>query len=166
MKTCIICLFLLISALNGGKKWFQGNLKGIDDVTFELDINGIEDGVWEKRISSFIRLRLLEHEIRFTRNQMPKMVLNINVVDSRIEKVSSFLTVLSIYNFSINERDYYESMADTIITSNLMISKVFSAEILGQTSSDKLYRDIEKNINKLLSSYIDYWYRDNPTKQF
>ena len=74
--------------------------------------------------------------------------------------------MLSIYNFSINERDYYESMADTIITSNLMTSKVFSAEILGQTSSDKLYRDIEKNINKLLSSYIDYWYRDNPTKQF
>ena len=166
MKKSIIWLFLLTTTLYAGKKWFEGNLKGIEDITFELDINGIEDDVWEKRISSFIRLRLLEHEIRFTKNQMPKMLLNINVVDSRIDEVSSFFTVLSIYNFSINERDYYKSMADTAITSNFMTSKVFSLEVLGQTSSDKLYGDIEKNINKLLSSYIDYWYRDNPSKQF
>ncbi len=61
---------------------------------------------------------------------------------------------------------YYQSMSDTIITKKLMTSKVFSNEIMGQTSSNNLYRDVEKSINKLVSSFLDQWYRDNPFKQF
>ena len=37
---------------------------------------------------------------------------------------------------------------------------------MGQTSSVKLYKDIEKNINSILSLFLNQWYNDNPTKQF
>ena len=74
--------------------------------------------------------------------------------------------IFSIYNYSISESDYYNSMADTVITKNLMTSKVFSKEIMGQTSSQNLYRDIEKGINSLVSIYLEQWYIDNPMKQF
>ena len=57
-------------------------------------------------------------------------------------------------------------MADTLITKKLMTSKVFSQEVIGQTNSDKIHRDVEKSINKILSVYLDQWYRDNPLKQF
>ena len=97
---------------------------------------------------------------------MPKMVIDVNILDSRIEKTSSFLVMFSVYNYSISEEDYYRSMADTLITKKLMTSKVFSQEVVGQTSSNKIHRDVEKSIIKTVSVYIDQWYRDNPLRQF
>ena len=146
--------------------WYSGNLKGIDDFTMELNVKGIDDSVWEKRVSSFIMLRFLENDIRIVKDQMPKLVIDVNIVDSRVERVSSFLVIFSLYNYSISEPNYYQSMADTLITKRFMTSKVFSHELMGQTSSQNLYRDVEKSINKLISIYLDQWFRDNPLKQF
>ena len=97
---------------------------------------------------------------------MPLMVIDVSILDSRVEKTSSFLVMFSVYNYGISEEDYYRSMADTLITKKLMTSKVFSQEVIGQTNSDKIHRDVEKSINKILSVYFDQWYRDNPLKQF
>ena len=132
----------------------------------ELNVKGIDDSVWQKRVSSFIMLRFLENDIRIVKDQMPKLVIDVNIVDSRVEKVSSFLVIFSLYNYSISEPNYYQSMADTLITKRLMTSKVFSHEVMGQTSTQNLYRDVEKSINKLISIYLDQWFRDNPLKQF
>ena len=97
---------------------------------------------------------------------MPKISFDIHVLDSRVEAVSSFLVVLSVYNYSISEPNYYKSIADTLITKKLMTSKVFSHEIMGQSSSENLYKDVEKSVNQLISFFIDQWFRDNPMKQF
>ena len=99
-------------------------------------------------------------------NIMPKISFDIHVLDSRVEKLSSFLVVLSVYNYSVSEQNYYKSLADTLLTKRLMTSKVFSHEILGQSSSQNLYRDVEKSINQLISFFVDQWYKDNPMKQF
>ena len=44
--------------------------------------------------------------------------------------------------------------------------KIWSRETMGQTSSITLYKDIERNINKLISDFFSQWYTDNPMKQF
>ncbi len=155
--------FTTVSAQN---VWYDDNLKGIEELTLELNVKGLEDAVWEKRVLSFIELRFLEHDIQMVSEQMPKMVVDVHIVDSRIERVSSFLVIFSIYNYNISESMYYRSMADTLITKKLMTSKIFSHEVMGQTSSQNLYRDIEKSINQLISMYLDQWYRDNPMSQF
>ena len=147
-------------------KWHEGNLGGLEDLTFELNLKGIDDGVWEKRVFSFIELRLMEHGIEFVEDQMPKMVVDVSIMDSKIERVSSFLVMFSVYNYGVSEDEYYRSMADTLITRKLMTSKVFSHEVIGQTNSSKIHRDVEKSINKIISLYLDHWYRDNPLKQF
>jgi len=147
-------------------KWHEGNLKGLEDLTFELNLKGIDDGVWEKRVFSFIELRLMEHGIEFVEDQMPKMVIDVSIIDSKIERVSSFLVMFSVYNYGVSEDEYYRSMADTLITRKLTTSKVFSQEVIGQTNSSKIHRDVEKSINKTISLYLDHWYRDNPLKQF
>ena len=133
---------------------------------FSLNIKGIDDGVWEKRVFTFIELRLLEHGIEFVENQMPKMIIDVNILDSRVEKTSTYLVMCSVYNYGVSEQEYYRSMADTIITRKLMTSKVFSQELIGQTSSNKIHKDVERSINKILTTYLDQWYRDNPLKQF
>ena len=99
-------------------------------------------------------------------NQMPKMIIDVNILDSKVEKTSTYLVMCSVYNYGVSEQEYYRSMADTIITRKLMTSKVFSQELIGQTSSNKIHKDVERSINKILSTYLDQWYRDNPLKQF
>ncbi len=159
-------LSVLCSGAFSQGKWHEGNLRGLEDLTFELNIRGIDDGVWEKRVFSFIELRLMEHGIEFVEDQMPKMVVDVSIMDSKIERVSSFLVMFSVYNYGVSEDEYYRSMADTLITRKLMTSKVFSHEVIGQTNSSKIHRDVEKSINKIISLYLDHWYRDNPLKQF
>lgn len=147
-------------------KWHDGNLKGINNLFFSLNIKGIDDGVWEKRVFSFIELRFLEHGIELIQDQMPRMVIDIQILDSRVEKTSTYLVMCSVYNYGVSEKEYYRSMADTLITRKLMTSKVYSQELIGQTSSKKIHKEVEKSINKILTTYLDQWYRDNPLKQF
>ena len=147
-------------------KWHDGNLKGINDLFFSLNIKGIDDQVWEKRVFSFIELRLLEHGIELIQDQMPRMVIDIQILDSRVEETSTYLVMCSVYNYGVSEKEYYRSMADTLITRKLMTSKVYSQELIGQTSSKKIHKEVEKSINKILTTYLDQWYRDNPLKQF
>ncbi len=146
--------------------WYDDNLKNIEDIYLVLNVRGVEDNVWEKRMYSFMELRFLEHKINIVNSQIPKLVMDINIIDSRVEETSSFLVSLSLYNYSISEAMYYKSIADTLITKKLMTSKVFSNEIMGQSSSGNLYRDVEKSLNKLISIFLDQWYKDNPFKQF
>lgn len=131
-----------------------------------MNIVGVDDNVWESRLYNFLELRILEHDLVILKNQIPKLVIDINIIDSRVEKTSSFLVGLSLYNYSISEKMYFKSIADTLITKKLMTSKFFSNEIMGQSSSKNLYRDIEKSIDKLVNDFIDQWYQDNPLKQF
>ena len=161
----IVYFFTLSNILSQGT-WYNQNLQEIEDVTFELNVTGFEDDVWQNRLFSFIELRLMEHGIEFVENQMPKMVVDINILDSRIEEVSSYFVMLSVYNYSVSEKDYYRSMSDTLLTRKFMTSKVFSHELIGQTSSKRIHRDVEKSVDKIISTYLDIWFQDNPFKQF
>jgi len=162
----IISFLLFFNIAFSQKPWFGGNLKGIENLILELNIKGVDDDTWEKRIYSLIKLRLLEHDLQIVDGLMPKMVVDIHIIDSRVEKTSSHLVMLSIYGYSIREPDYYQSMSDKKITKHVMTSKVFGHEIMGQTSSKNLYRDVEISINKLISIMLDQWYKDNPMNQF
>ena len=162
----MIIEILSLACIMGKDRWYSKNLKGIEELHLEFNLIGLDDSVWEKRVVSFIELRLLEYDLRMVENIMPKISFDIHVLDSRVEKLSSFLVVLSVYNYSVSEQNYYKSLADALVTKRLMTSKVFSHEILGQSSSQNLYRDVEKSINQLISFFIDQWYKDNPMKQF
>jgi hypothetical protein len=97
---------------------------------------------------------------------MPKLVVDIYIIDSSVEPVSSFLINYSIYNYAVSEAVYYKSIVDTVITKKFMTNRIYSQELLGQSSSSKIYFDVENGIKKMTSAFIDQWYRDNPLKQF
>ena len=165
-KKLYIVYILFLSTLSSQNAWYQGNLKGINDLSFELNIKGVKDDVWEKRVKSYIELKLLQQDIRLLDALVPRMALDINIIDSRVEEISSFLVKLSIYGYNISETEYYKSFSESKITKNLMTTKIFSYEVMGQTDSEKLYKDIEKNIDYSISLFLNNWYNDNPRKQF
>ena len=111
-----ILYFLINSQFLAQGTWYNGNLKGIEDLSFEFSVRGMDDEVWKKRVFSFIELRLLEHGIEFLENQMPKMVIDINILDSRVGETSTFLVMCSGYNYGVSEQEYYRSMADPVST--------------------------------------------------
>jgi len=162
----IICFFLFVSFTLCQKSWYKGNLKGIDDLSFELNIKGVNDDVWKQRVYSYVKLKLLENDIQVLEALIPKMIIDINILDSRVEKVSSFFVQISVYGYSVSESEYYKSFSDLEISKNLMTSIIFSHSIIGQTNSSKLYKDIEKNIDKIVALFLNQWYTDNPSKQF
>lgn len=166
ITNAILSFFLCYSLLIGQNLWFEGNLKSLEDFSLEINIIGLEDNVWQSKLYNFSELRFLEHKILILKKQIPKLVIDINIIDSKINRTSSFFIALSLYNYSISERLYYKSIADTLITKKLMTSKLYSNEILGQSSPNSLYKDVEKSMNKLISNFIDQWYQDNPVKQF
>ena len=43
-----------------------------------------------KRVNSYIKLMLLERGIEILDGLIPKMVIDINIIDSKVEEVSSF----------------------------------------------------------------------------
>lgn len=157
-----MCLSIMFSQ----EEWFKGNLNGLEDLDFKLNLEGVDDKIWEKKLESFIKLSFLEHDIQFMEKAMPQLVLDIHLMDSRVDKVSSYLVSVSVFNYSISEYVYYQSLAGSSIPKNLMISKIFSHEIMGQSTSNRLYRDVEKSVQELISMLIDQWYKDNPMKQF
>ena len=157
---------IFFSIMFSQEAWFNGNLEGVEELNLKLNIRGLEDDIWEKKLKNFIKLRFLEHDLQIADEPMPQLVVDIHLIDSRIDKVSSYLVLFSLYSYSISEYDYYQSLVDSSIPKHLMISKIFSQEVMGQSDSGKLYKDVEKNINKLISILIDQWYKDNPMKQF
>ena len=38
-------------------------------------------------------------DIEFVENQMPKMIIDVNILDSKIEETSTFLVMCSVYNY-------------------------------------------------------------------
>ncbi len=163
LMIALLCFQTLIMSQN---PWYQGNLKGINDLAFELNIKGVEDDVWQKRVNSYIKLMLLERGIEILDGLIPKMVIDINIIDSKVKEVSSFFIQLSIFGYTIPEEEYYKSFSESKIIKNLITTKIFSYEILGQTVSENLYKDIEKNINASMKFFLNQWYSDNPGKQF
>ena len=107
MKNWIIIGILSLACIMGKDRWYSKNLKGIEELHLEFNLIGLDDSVWEKRAVSFIELRFLEYDLRMVENIMPKISFDIHVLDSRVEKLSSFLVVLSVYNYSISEQNYY-----------------------------------------------------------
>ena len=49
-KKIYITYLFFLSTILSQNAWYQGNLKGINDLSFELNIKGVNDDVWEKRV--------------------------------------------------------------------------------------------------------------------
>ena len=105
MKNWMIIGILSLACIMGKDRWYSKNLKEIEELHLEFKLIGLDDSVWENRVISFIELRFLEYDLRMVENIMPKISFDIHVLDSRVEKLSSFLLVLSVYNYSVSAQN-------------------------------------------------------------
>ena len=166
MKKELILLFLLFSNILAKDKWFDGNLKGIDDLNLEIKLKGVADLTWEKRIAQILELRLLKYNIKIEDEQIPILRVDIQIIDSRVDEISSFLVIFSVYDFSISAEGYSKPKGKILLPKKVMTSKIYSHEILGQSTSQNLYGDVERAIHQESKNFIEQMMRDNPLTQF
>ena len=95
-KSLVPYLFFNLCLLFSQTNWERGNLKKIDELNFKLNLKGTDDDAWGRKLNNYIELRFLENKLVFNNSQMPKMVVDVNIIDSRVEEVSSFLIIFSI----------------------------------------------------------------------
>ena len=68
-----MCLSIMFSQ----EVWFKGNLEGLKDLDLKLNLEGVDDKIWEKKLESFIKLSFLERDIQFREKAMTQLVLDL-----------------------------------------------------------------------------------------
>ena len=148
-------------------KWYNGNLKGVHDLSIQINLDGLTDKQWQQKILNFIELSLIQTKISIDHDiPIPRLTVDIYAIDSRADKISSYMINYTLYDYGIPESDYIQSMEDTVITKKLRIYKIYEREILGQSTGENIRLDIEKTIKGQTALFIDQWFRDNPFRQF
>ncbi len=165
MRKITLTSIIIMSLCIAQGKWYNGNLKNIEDVSLEIHLKGSEEEAWKKSVASFIELTLLQNDIPVNPSKpMPKLVVGIEVIDSSIEQTSSFMLDFSLYDYGLSEQKYSFAYGDSSLVKRLGIYRLYSQEILGQSTSPRVYKDIELAIRKCMNLFINQWYKDNPTK--
>ena len=162
-----ICIINLMSVLIAKDKWYDGNLKGIDEISIAMNLKGVENELWKNKILTFVELGFSEADLRLNKDApMPKLIVDIYIVQSEENPTSSYMISLSIYNYTVSESEYFKSMADSTITKKFMTNRIYEEDVVGQTSSETIYIKMEKVIIALIQQFMNQWYSDNPLSQF
>ena len=166
MKRSILILLLLSFSI-AQVKWYNGNLKGIRSLSIRINLDGLTDEPWQQKILNFIELSFEQTKISVDQDiPIPRLVVDIYAIDSRVNEISSYMINYAIYDYGIPESEYIRSIEDTVITKKLRTYKIYEREMLGQSTSEKIRLDIEKAIMGQTALFIDQWFRDNPFSQF
>tara|TARA_S200000501_G_scaffold175815_1_gene165509 strand:+ start:17658 stop:18170 length:513 start_codon:yes stop_codon:yes gene_type:complete len=167
VKKMVTTILFIISFVCAQSKWFAGNMKDLKEMSISINLEGLDDELWKKKIVNFIELSFAKTEIGVDQKlPMPKLVIAINAINKPRDKVSSYMINYAVYDHGISESEYFRTIGDSVITRKLMTYKVYEREVIGQSNKQKIYLDIEKVIMKQTSLFIDQWYRDNPLSQF
>ena len=167
MKKLVTAILFLFSFVLAQTKWFAGNMRDLKDMSISINLEGLYDELWKKKIYNFIELSFAKTEIIVDQERpMPKLVIAIDAINNPRAIVSSYMINYSLYDHGISESEYFRTIRDSLITRKLMTYKVYEREVIGQSDKHKIYLDIEKALVKQTSLFIDQWYRDNPFSQF
>jgi len=91
-------------------KWHNGNLKNIEELSLNVNLKGSEEAAWKKSVESYIELTLLQNNIPLTlAKPMPRLKVDIEVIDSSVEHTSSYMVDFSIYDYGLSEQKYSEA---------------------------------------------------------
>ena len=167
MSSIFILIFSINMFVNAQGKWYYGNLKNVNELSIHIEIDSLEDQLWVNRIMNYVELSLAQTSIRIDKTiPITRLAVEIFIIDSNVDKVSSFMINYCLYNYALPDKEYIESVKDTMITKKFRIHKVYEKEILGQSNSSSIHLKIEEAIIKHTSDFVGQWFRDNPLRQF
>ena len=163
----ILALVIIVSFSYAQNNWLGGNLSKINEISIDVSVNGLEDPMWEKKVMQVSLLFLERFKLKINPDRFsPSIDIRISVIEPGDNPLVSYNIDLSVYDFFVSKDDYTKNYSKKKIIKKFKIGKIYQQNVLGQYSNELMRADMENTLIRLLDSFIDQWYRDNPLKQF
>ena len=163
----ILALVIIVSFSYAQNNWLGGNLSKINEISIDVSVNGLEDPMWEKKVMQVSLLFLERFKLKINPYRFsPSIDIRISVIEPGDNPLVSYNIDLSVYDFFVSKDDYTKNYSKKKIIKKFKIGKIYQQNVLGQSSNELMRADMENTLIRLLDSFIDQWYRDNPLKQF
>jgi len=163
----LLILFIAVSTSYAQSNWPGGNLSKISEVSLDISVNGLEDPMWEKKVMQISLLFLDRYKIKINPDRFsPAMDIRISVIEPGDNPLVSYNIDLSVYDFFVSKDDYTKNYSKKKMIKQFKTGKIYQQNVLGQSSNKMMRADMENTLIRLLDSFIDQWYQDNPLRQF
>ena len=163
----ILALVIIVSFSYAQNNWLGGNLSKINEISIDVSVNGLEDPMWEKKVMQVSLLFLERFKLKINPDRFsPSIDISISVIEPGDNPLVSYNIDLSVYDFFVSKDDYTKNYSKKKIIKKFKTGKIYQQNVLGQSSNEMMRADMENTLIRLLDSFIDQWYRDNPLKQF
>ena len=163
----ILALVIIVSFSYAQNNWLGGNLSKTSEISLDVIVNGLEDPMWEKKVMQVSLLFLDRYKLKINPDRFaPAMDISISVIEPGDNPLVSYNIDLSVYDFFVSKDDYTKNYSKKKIIKKFKTGKIYQQNVLGQSSNEMMRADMENTLIRLLDSFIDQWYRDNPLKQF
>jgi len=167
MFNYLLILFIAVSTSYAQSNWPGGNLSKISELSLDISVNGLEDPMWEKKVMQISLLFLDRYKLKINPDRFsPSMDIRISVIEPGDNPLVSYNIDLSVYDFFVSKDDYTKNYSKKKMIKKFKTGKIYQQNVLGQSSNETMRADMENTLIRLLDSFIDQWYQDNPLKQF
>ena len=147
--------------------WYAGNLNKINEVSIDISVNGLDDPMWEKKVTQITLLFLEGYKLKINSDRFsPSVDIKIGVIEPGDNLLVSYNIDISVYDFLVSKEDYTKYYSKKKILKKFKTGKIYHENVLGQSSYEMMTADMENTLIRMLDNFIDQWYQDNPIKQF
>ena len=103
--------FLAISP--GQTRWHESNLKGLDQLSIEVIVDGLENAISPAWVESYVIEKLDQYKI-WTKLDQPYPLLRVFIVGRPLEEVPGFYYTVevSLFNYILTMENYIENFND------------------------------------------------------
>ena len=158
-------LFLTISP--GQTRWHESNLKGLDQLSIEVIVDGLENAISPAWVESYVIEKLDQYKI-WTKLDQPYPLLRVFIVGRPLEEVPGFYYTVevSLFNYILTMENYIENFNDNELTKDFSLAKIYEHQSIGYSVDRELKTHLESALFDHMDLFLDQWFQDNPRRRF
>ncbi len=157
--------FLAISL--GQTRWHESNLKGLDQLSIEVIVDGLENAISPAWVESYVIEKLDQYKIWIKLDQ-PYPLLRVFIVGRPLKEVPGFYYTVevSLFNYMLTMENYIENFNDNELTKDFSLAKIYEHQSIGYSVDRELKTHLESALFDHMDLFLDQWFQDNPRRRF
>ena len=157
--------FLAISL--GQTRWHESNLKGLDQLSIEVIVDGLENAISPTWVESYVIEKLDQYKIWIKLDQ-PYPLLRVFIVGRPLKEVPGFYYTVevSLFNYMLTMENYIENFNNNELTKDFSLAKIYEHQSIGYSVDRELKTHLESALFDHMDLFLDQWFQDNPRRRF
>ena len=157
--------FLAISL--GQTRWHESNLKGLDQLSIEVIVDGLENAISPTWVESYVIEKLDQYKIWIKLDQ-PYPLLRVFIIGRPLKEVPGFYYTVevSLFNYMLTMENYIENFNNNELTKDFSLAKIYEHQSIGYSVDRELKTHLESALFDHMDLFLDQWFQDNPRRRF